>query len=264
MHPIILDLGLLQIRSYGLLLAIAFMVSIYWGTLRGQKHGFQPDMIMDLSIYILISSIIGARLYYVTFHWHLYADNPLSVFKVWEGGLSIQGGVLLGMLVSYFYVKRARLPFYKLADTLIPCLALGQAVGRLGCFFNGCCYGGPCDLPWGVVFPPESSAGMEYPGIAVHPTQLYAVLYSLVICGILWLADKVKPVEGFTFFLYFVLMGIARFSIDFIREFDKSFFLPLLGLNLTASQITALAMIAFGAVMLVVRLQTGAKSENMP
>ena len=158
MYPLILDLGFIQLRSYGLALAFAFLMGILLASYRGKKVGLNPDLILDLSVYIIISSIIGARTYFVVTHWHLYSGDLLNVFKVWEGGLSVQGGVILSVIVSYFYVKRVQIDFFQLADVMIPCVALGQMIGRIGCFLNGCCYGKPCDLPWGVSFPETDTA----------------------------------------------------------------------------------------------------------
>lgn len=255
MYPIIWDLGPVEIRSYGVMLALAFFIGIIVAVKRGQKQGFHPDLILDLSIFIIISAIIGSRLYFVGSHWDLYRHNLLDILKVWQGGLSVQGGVIMAVLVSYIYVKKHNIEFLKLADVMIPSVALGQAIGRLGCFLNGCCYGVSCDLPWGVHFPEGSAAAHAFPHMAVHPTQLYAVVYSLAIFAILLLIDKHKPITGITFFLYFVLIGIARFSIDFIRHFESSFFTHIFGVDLTVSQITSVFLIVGGLILLIWRLK---------
>ena len=112
------------------------------------------------------------------------------MIAVWKGGLAIHGAILGGLLIAVLYARKQKISFLKFVDTLTPSLILGQAIGRIGCFFNGDAYGYPTSLPWGIVYAPESPAGQMFPGQALHPTQLYEMFLNLIIFGILWKIRK--------------------------------------------------------------------------
>lgn len=254
MFPVIWDLGFVEIRSYGLMLAIAFLVGIFIATKRGEKVGIHPDLVMDLSIYILISSIVGSRLFFVISEWSHYQDHLIEIVQVWKGGLAVLGGIILAVITSYLYLRYQQISFLLIADVMVPSLALGQAIGRIGCFLNGCCFGVACHHPWAVHFPAEGGmAGHLFPDIGIHPTQLYMTLYNLLIFAILLFFDKRNKKVGLTFGLYFILHGVARFSVDFWRYYDDSFIFTTIGpWAVTTTQVTSLGFIIFGAILMVV------------
>ena len=252
MHPIIWDFGIIKISSFGTMLMIAFSLGIVLSIYRGKKVGFHPDLIMDLSVYIIISSIIGARLFFIAMNWDYYGDHLLETIQVWKGGVAVLGGVIAAVVVSYFFLKLKQISFFKIADVMIPSVALGESIGRIGCFLNGCCFGTRCNLPWAVHFPEDSFAGHVFGDAGIHPTQLYTVIYALLIFLILLLYDQRKKHTGMTFFLYFILIGIARFAIDFVRYYDDGFIVSSVGSwEITSTQITSIFLFLLGLVFFI-------------
>ena len=221
MNPVLLEIGPLTIRWYGVMIATACMLGIWLAGKEALRKGLDKKNIQGFSLYAVIGAIIGARLYYVAFEdWSLFLKNPLSLFAIWQGGLAIHGGILGGLLVGLFYTRKHKISFLKLADTFAPSIILGQAIGRVGCFFNGDAHGYPTNLPWGIVFSPETPAGQMFPGQALHPTQLYEMILNLIIFGILWgLRKKIKK-DGYLFFLYVMFYSIIRIFVEHFRA-DK-------------------------------------------
>ena len=223
MHPVLFDFGWLEIRSYGFMLAVSFLLGIYVAGRRAKRYGVPSQLILDLSVYIIIAAVAGSRLLYVAFHLDQYA-NPLEIFALWQGGATFYGGLILAAFVSYVFVTRKKLSFLQVADIVAPSIALGVGVTRIGCFLSGCCYGKPTTLPWGISFPPVSPAGhsaaevaaeLGVASITLHPAQLYACGYGVVIFLALILGERLLMKRGATFGLLLVLYGIARFVVDF-------------------------------------------------
>ena len=141
MHPILFEFGFLKIFTYGLMVATGFLFAILFASSKAKEEGLDPQKILDLCFYVMISALVGARLLYVVVEYRYFLTNPLEAFKFWKGGLVFYGGLILGVLVSLWYLKRHRMPMWKTADLLAPSIALGQGIGRWGCLFAGCCYG---------------------------------------------------------------------------------------------------------------------------
>ncbi len=221
MRPILLQLGALPIRSYGLLIAVAFMVGIWIARRRATKNGYDPDIIIDLSVIVILVSIIGARLAYVFVRWEYYQHDIPGIFQIWEGGLAQYGGMVAGALVGLWFFRRRGVDMWAGADLVAPSLAMGVTIGRIGCFLNGCCYGKVCEHPWGVVFSESSIAGMRFPGVALHPTQLYEALLGLVVFFVLLAVDRRKPFEGFLLWLFVILLSVYRFFIEPLRYHES-------------------------------------------
>lgn len=173
----------------------------------------------------MVAAIVGSRLFYVVTHVDEFQGHWLDVIAIWKGlyGLSMLGGVVLAVLIGFVTVWRKRLPAWKLADAVIPSFALGIFITRIGCFFNGCCFGSETSCALGVTFP---DAAMPYfntgiiPGAHIHPTQLYSSLSGLFILGILLWADRHDHFPGFIFCLFTGLYGVTRFGIEEFRFFD--------------------------------------------
>ncbi|MCD4690857.1 prolipoprotein diacylglyceryl transferase [bacterium] len=197
MHPILLHLGSLPIRSYGLMIALAFAISIWLARRRAPARGIDPDTIIDLSFFVIISSIAGARLTYVIVQWEHYAGNPLTALRIWDGGLALYGGILAGILCGLWFFRRRGINMWEGTDVMTPPLALGVGIGRIGCFLNGCCFGKPCSLPWAVAFPADSGAGSWFPGGPLHPTQVYESLAAFAPLAVLLVRARRRPLPGF-------------------------------------------------------------------
>src|SRR5947208_1202704 len=182
MHPILFHLGSIPIYSFGLLVTVGFVAGVTLAYRLAKSSGLPAEGILDAAAWILIASIAGARLLFVLLNWSQFSGHWIEAVKTWRGGMSFHGGLVGGVLAGAIYAWRRRLPFWALADAVAPGLALGYAIGRIGCFLNGCCYGGPTTLPWGVVFRDADHGGLTPPS---HPVQPYATLLNLGICALL-------------------------------------------------------------------------------
>jgi prolipoprotein diacylglyceryl transferase len=198
-------------------IAIALGFFLLTREVRRKELPLSTDNLLDLMLLTVPAAIIGARIYYVAFHWDYYGARPLDILKIWQGGLAIHGGVLAGILVVYLFARAKRVRFWALADSLAPSLILGQAIGRIGNLTNGDAFGLPTTLPWGIHFPASSPAGMEFPGFATHPSMIYEMLLNLTIFAFLWGIRKKGFRDGFTTSMYFILYAIARSIVSFTR-----------------------------------------------
>ena len=196
------------------------MVGILIARRRAANNGYDPDVIIDLSVIVILVSILGARLAYVFVRWDYYQHDLLGIFRIWEGGLAQYGGMVAGALAGLWFFRRRGINMWAGADLMVPSLAMGVTIGRVGCFLNGCCYGKVCDHPWGVVFSERSIAGMQFPGVHLHPTQLYEAFLGLVVFFVLLAVDRRKPFEGFLLWLFVILLAVYRFIVDPIRHYD--------------------------------------------
>jgi len=204
MYPVIFRLGGLSIYSYGLMLGIAFLAGTWLASREAGRKDIDPKIVWDFSFYFIIYAIIGARIYYILFYdLDRYLTEPLSMFAIWRGGLAVHGGVIGGLIYGAYFTKKRRISFTKFADTLTPSFILAQAIGRVGCLLNGCCYGTPSALPWAID--------------GRHPTQIYHMLANLGIFVIIWNIRKRFRSDGLLFFTYLILYSVMRFMIEFFR-----------------------------------------------
>ena len=264
MHPILIDIGVFQIRSYGFMLALSFLVGIYVAGRRAKRFGVNPQHVLDLSVYIILAAVVGSRLLYVLFHLGEF-NSPLDFFALWKGGATFYGGMLLAFAVAYAYVSRKGLSFLQISDIMAPSVALGMMFTRVGCFLSGCCYGKPTTLPIGVVFPLDSPAGYSASGaalelgvaeVALHPTQLYSSAYGLVIFLLLLGLGSKLTKRGATFGALLVFYGIARFVVDMFRFYEEN---ARVLMSLTFNQVISIVLFAFGIWLIVRPLKTIAK-----
>ncbi len=252
MRPILFQLGGFPIRSYGLLIAVAFMAGIWIARRRAARTGYDPDIIIDLSVIVILVSIIGARLAYVFVRWDYYQHDILGILRIWEGGLALYGGLVTGAVAGLWFFRRRGIDMWAGADLVAPSLAMGVTIGRIGCFLNGCCYGKVCEQPWGVVFSESSIAGMRFPGVHLHPTQLYEALLGLAVFFVLLAVDRKKPFEGFLLWLFVILLSVYRFLIDPIRHYDtESIAFRSGALALTNNQVFGVALVLLSVGFMV-------------
>lgn len=216
MYPVLFDLGGLEIRSYTVLVDIGIIVGAIFAYLEAKRSGFNLNRFVDVLMITVIVAIIGARVYYIVLNLPEFNADWTRAWQLWLGGLAFHGGLAGGALAIIFMAWRQRLPIWHLADIGAIGVAVGQGIGRLGCFLNGCCYGGPTNVPWGVVFP---ALGDEHR----HPTQVYEAIGYLSLFALLWGMRKRKPFHGFLFGSYMVLHGAIRFAVEGLR--DDSVFL---------------------------------------
>ncbi len=216
MHPVLFRFGPLTIHTYGFLIAIGFLVAIWLAIIQAKKEGVPPDKIIDLGFYILLAAIVGSRLFFVLINVGHYINNPLDIFKIWEGGLVFYGGVLLAVPVAVWHIKKSRMDLWRTADIFAPSIAIGHFFGRLGCLAAGCCHGKPAeDIPWGIIFTdPECLAPLN---MRLHPTQLYESAGEFLIFLSLVLVRAQKSFNGQLFMMYLVLYAVLRFFVEFFR-----------------------------------------------
>jgi phosphatidylglycerol---prolipoprotein diacylglyceryl transferase len=243
------------------MLALSFVIGIYLSMHRAKKKNINPDTVMDLGVIIIISAIVGSRFLYVIFHLDEFRPpqghwtdtfNPFqSSGQIGIAGLTMLGGVILCFISGFIYLKWKKVSFLQFADTLIPAVAFGEFLTRIGCFLNGCCFGTECHSgPFCVIFPPDSVAGSLFQGIPLHPTQLYTSAYALITFAILLFVERWQKFNGFLLYVFLILYGIGRFIIDFYRYYEPSMVFAKIGtLQLSVNQGISLAFILTGVLL---------------
>lgn len=212
-------IGPLTLHTYGVLLAVAFLAGLWVTGREARRQGLDPSRVTDLAVWVLIAGLLGAKLLLLIVEWPHYSLHPRQLFSLVQSGGVFYGGLLAALPVAFWYARRYSLPAWTTADVLAPGVAIGQAVGRLGCFAAGCCHGSESHLPWAVTFRDSYAArNVGTPlGVPLHPTQIYESLATLAILGVLlWLARR-KRFDGQVTMAYVVLYSVARFVIEFYR-----------------------------------------------
>jgi len=244
MRPILFQWGPFTLYSYGLLLAIGFLAAVSVAMRRAVRQGIDPEKVQTICILALISGLIGARLAYVGLNYRQFMAVPLEIIRLDHGGLVFYGGLIGGVTAVAWYLKKAGLSVGPTLDLLVPPLILAHAFGRIGCFLNGCCYGAPTDLPWGVEFHQDAGAWFFAEGIHRHPTQLYE---ALVLFGFFVLFSRWKMQRpGFLLFLYGLFYGVWRFINEFLRADNLEG-----ALGLTVFQWVSIGLVSVCALILI-------------
>lgn len=254
MFPDLFSIGPLTIHTYGLFVAIGFIVAILVTIRLGKPQGIEAQQVMDMGFIMIIWAIIGSRLTYVLMNLSYYLNRPMEILKIWEGGLVFSGGLILVLLAMGWYLKRHHLSFWKIGDLWAPGIAIGQGIGRIGCFMAGCCYGKPTDLRWGVIFShPKSLAPLNVP---LHPTQLYASLSGFIIFIILMVLYTKKRFEGQVLLWFLILHSTSRLLMERFRG-DYRGLIP--GSDMSITQLIALLILIASVIMLFIMKS---KKEN--
>lgn len=262
MHPELLKIGPFALKTYGLFVAagvwIGYLIFIRLlknSALAVRDSGFTKtenlnqqiaNQAQELTFWVILGGILGARLLYVLLHLEEY-ESWFGALKIWEGGLAFQGGLAGGLAGGAFFLHRRKISFWSLADAAAVALAFGHGLGRLGCFSAGCCYGKPSDLPWAVSFPP---GGLAPTGVLLHPTQIYDAGLQMLLGGLLIFLFWRRRFKGETFCTYLFFSGLLRFFMEFLRGDSPVLFIvqgrfQIFGL--TFFQIAALGLAAVGA-----------------
>ena len=241
MHRIILQLPWFTLYSYGSFMALGLGVAILYFLSSTKKEGISGYLILNLIIGIIFFAIVGARVFYVLIHLDYYILHLREIYRLWEGGMVLYGGLIFSLAFSIYYIKAHNFPFGKIADCAAPAVAFGLGIGRIGCFLNGCCYGVPSRF--GFVFPPTSPAGKIFPNQTLFPTQIFSS-FNLSLMGlVLHLLKKKDIAIGKLLILFLIFYSIHRFFIEFLRADTYS-----LVLNLTLFQIISLILVALSLI----------------
>ncbi len=246
MHPEFIQLGPLDIRTYGVLVAAGFACGLWVAAWRARREQLPPQVIYDLGVWVILAGVLGAKLFYLV----VYGDEFLAAWRAqgWSAlrhGFVFFGGFLAAIASVIVYARVKRLPLWKLADVLAPSLALGHAFGRLGCFAQGCCFGRAGDLPWAVQFP----AGHPTFPLSVHPTQLYEAAGNLLIFAGLSLGYRHKRYDGQVWWFYVLAYGLLRFANEWLRADYSSRYLD----RFSDSQLIAAVMVVLASAVLLLR-----------
>ncbi len=244
MHRVIFEFGPFTLYSYGVMVAVGFLVSAVLILRDSGKAGMSANGVFDFLLAVLIGGLIGGRLLYVLINWGDYYRHPLRAVMFWEGGMAFQGGLVMAIFSGVLVSRIRKLPFWKMSDLIAPYIALGQALGRIGCFLNGCCYGKAIESGIGVIFPGET--------VMRIPVQVYSSLALLAIFMVLIELRKKRPFDGYIFAMYMILYSIFRFAMDFLRGDNPAVFS---GMKL--SQIISIGMLLCGIVIYLVASKTG-------
>lgn len=250
MFPKLIDFGQFFIPSYGVFVALGFLAGIWLALRLAARAGLNGEFVMDLAIYCALVGLAGSKLLMFVFNWQDYASDPsriLSMETLMSAGV-YHGGFAAALIFAWFYVRRHRQNFLRIADVLAPGLALGHAIGRLGCFAAGCCWGAECHRPWAVTFTnPGANALTGVPlNLPLHPTQLYESAATLFVAAVLVFCFERLRQPGRLFGLYLVLYGAARTASESFRMHDQA--PPLAGLTWT--QWIAIGLGLGGALLL--------------
>ncbi len=247
MFPKLISIGSFYIPTYGVLVALGFLAGLWITSKLARAAGFSADKITNLAVYCAISGILGAKLFMFLFDLGDYIRNPGQIFtlETLQAAGVFHGGFIAALLVSVWYMRREKLPVLRTMDIFAPGVALGQAIGRLGCFAAGCCWGRACYLPWGVRFRSDfaSPVPLDRP---LHPVQLYESAADLLIFAVLYRLFQKSPRPGSVIGGYLVLYSTARFIIEFFREHEQALVGPF-----SLTQWIALGLLLLGLVLLL-------------
>ena len=252
MHQVLFEIPVVHVKvfGYGLMLFFAFLASMNLAAWLARRNRVDPEIILDLALWVFLGGMLGARLLYVAQYWGDRITSVWDIFRIWEGGIVLYGSIMGATVAFFTYWGLRRFPLRPTMDVIAPAIALGIAIGRLGCFLNGCCYGDRCELPWAVSFPPASppwwdqvrqgqlpqaarfvSAVREGTipdatpwSLLVHPTQIYSAIGCTIIMLLLLAYYPLRRRDGEVFALLMVAYPIHRFLIEWLRNDEGVFF----------------------------------------
>jgi phosphatidylglycerol---prolipoprotein diacylglyceryl transferase len=220
--PRLFHLGNFSLPTYGLLVSIGVLVGLWISVRNSEKQGINPEQAWNLGILVVLCGIVGAKVLYIVNDWSTYAEHPGEIFSfsTLQAGGVFSGGLIGAAIAAVWYIRKHHMPALATWDGFAPGLALGHAIGRVGCFAAGCCYGKPTSHFWGVTFKnPLAQAWVGTPlGVPLEPTQLFESAVELANFFILMWLFKHKKFDGQVLGAYLFLYGVARFFLEFLRD----------------------------------------------
>lgn len=266
MFPILLKLPFATLHTYGMLLSLAFLVGVYTASRFAKKEGMDSQQVLDLGIWVAFSALVGAKLLLLVEDFNFYLANPGEIFSLsfFKAGGVFYGGFLMAVAVAILFCVKHRLNLWAVMDAFAPGIVLGHAIGRLGCFSAGCCWGKPTHLPWAVTFTnPYSHEIVGVPlNLPLHPTQLYEAFANTMIFLFLWRRYRHKRFPGQIFSLYLLSYAAWRFFVEFWRDHEVQGL--MWGGALSIAQFIALLSMVSALILYVVQSRNSAVRTNVP
>ena len=259
MCPELFSIGPIPIRSFGIGLALSFLLGVFYVRKITQRDGKQFEPMLNYAYIMIFGGVLGARLSYVFLHWSDFSNNLLNAVNPFQSGqfgiagLNLYGGILLAIGGSMAYAAYRKDNILDIFDYYAPTVGLGIGVSRIGCFLNGCCFGTPTDLPWGVEFPEGSIPYAIFGSAHIHPAQIYSSLYGVALLLILHFVLKKRQFVGQVIALLFMAEALARFLIEYVRYYEDAMWFDLAGIRPTYNQVVSLGLFLAGFAIYVIR-----------
>lgn len=226
----------IDVMWYGVLISAGVLLGVIIALKEAKRINFKEDDLMDFLLYAIPAAIVGARAYYVIFSWDYYGENLSQIINIRNGGLAIHGAIIGGIITAAIFCKIRKINILRLLDLVMPSLILGQAIGRWGNFINQEAYGGPTDLPWGIIVN----------GQKVHPTFFYESIIDLCIfIFLIWFTRNKKTKDGQILGLYLILYSLGRFFVEGLRTDSLMF------LGMRVAQLISIASVIIGILLLL-------------
>lgn len=261
MYPELFHIGPFPIRSYGLALAISFFLGVWYIAHLAKKYNRPFEPYLNIAYIMIGGGVLGARLFYVLMHLEDFSGNWLSSFNPFQGGqfgiagLNLYGGLLTAIAGVWVYCVVKKMSILDVFDFFAPTLGLGLAVTRIGCFLNGCCFGTPTELPWGVSFPPGSIPYYIFRDAHIHPSQIYSSLYGLGLFLLLHFMMKRRRFVGQLVAVLFMVESVFRYMIEYVRYYESQMHFSFLGMNPTYNHAVSIGLFITGVVIYLAQMR---------
>jgi len=219
MFPVLLKIGPVTIHTYGFMMAVGVVAALWFVMVQAKKQGYDTNKLADAAFWIILVSLLGAKLILLFGKFSYYLKNPGELLSLARSGGVFQGGLTFGIIFAIIYFRKKKIPLWPTADIVAPAIALGHGFGRIGCFSASCCYGRECSLPWAVVFKNEYAhqlTGIPL-NIPLHPVQLYESALNFLNFFVLFMILKTKKFDGQVFSFYIINYSIIRFFTEYFR-----------------------------------------------
>jgi len=256
MFPEFFSLGRFSVRAYGVMLFISFIVGLFYVRKMAKSKGVDPDFTINLSFLVIVCGVLGARLFYVFYHWSEFSSNLLDIINpfgssgtIGIAGLNLYGGLICAIVAAVVYIRIKKQPFWNTMDLYAPTIALGTFFTRIGCFLNGCCFGKECTHSLGIHFPEGSIPYSVFGDVAIHPTQIYMSLFGLILFLFLYFIDKKPHFSGMIFSVFLVCEAFFRFVVEFVRYYEHAMFVPMIGSEFTYNHLVAILLFIAGWIL---------------
>ncbi|MFQ5454345.1 MAG: prolipoprotein diacylglyceryl transferase [Candidatus Zixiibacteriota bacterium] len=271
MFPELFHISSLPIRSYGLMLAISFFLGVLYIRYQAEKYNKPFEQLLTIAYIMIFGGVIGARLFYILFHIDEFSGNWLNSFNPFAGGefgiagLNLYGGFVIAIIGTFIYCRIKDISILEIFDFFSPTIGIGLAFTRIGCFLNGCCFGTPTDLPWGVTFPvgsiPYYSYGGTFPHL--HPAQIYSSLYGVLLFILLHLMMKRKKFTGQLVAILFIVEAAFRYAIEYVRYYEDAMYFSIWDMKPTYNQAMSISLFIIGVLIYYFQMKKNTLNDTL-